>query len=160
MAAAITSGGTTAVARGGGHNSEDDVPPPPARALSFATPRAEVATQSVSSLSWSTKTHSTKTSGGKRNLNAANLSQPKKKVKQGEDDGDVSIQDGKEDKDIDFVPITDQAMDDVINGMGTWERDDIEHGIKMRHRQAFMAKAFPVELGVKFMLMLKCKVVQ
>ena len=133
VAAAITSGGTTAVARGGGHNSEDDVPPPPARALSFATPRAEVATQSVSSLSWSTKTHSTKTSGGKRNLNAANLSQPKKKVKQGEDDGDVSIQDGKEDKDIDFVPITDQAMDDVINGMGTWERDDIEHGIKMHH---------------------------
>ena len=37
------------------------------------------------------------------NLNAANLSQPKKKVKQGEDDGDVSIQDGKEDKDIDVT---------------------------------------------------------
>ena len=108
-----------------------------------------MATQSVSSLSWSTKTHSTKTSGRKRNFNSANLSQPKKKVKQGEDDGDVSIQDGKEDKDIDFVPITDQAMDNVINGMGTWERDDIEHGIKMRYRQAFMSKAFPVKLGIK-----------
>ena len=48
----------------------------------------------------------------------------KKKVKQGEDDGDVSIQDGKDDKDFDFVPITDQAMDNVINRMGTWERGD------------------------------------
>ncbi len=92
MAAAVTSGGTTAVA-GGGRPSEDNVPAPLACALSFATPQAEVANQSVSSLSWSTKTHSTKTSGGKCNSDALNLSWPKKKAKQVEDDddGDVSI---------------------------------------------------------------------
>ena len=139
---------------GGGRPSEDDVPAPPACVLSFATPRAEVATQSVSSLSWSTKTHSTKASGGKRNSNIApNSSQPKKKAKQGEDDdgSDVSIQDGKEDKDIDFLPITDQAMETPIEGKGMWEMDDsdFEHGIKMRHREAFMAKAFPIELGIQ-----------
>ncbi len=53
-----------------------------------------------------------------------NLSQPKKKAKQWEDndDGDVSIQDGKEDKDIDVVPITCQAMETPIEGKGMWER--------------------------------------
>ena len=133
-AAAVTSGGTTAVARGGVHSLEENRPAPPARALSFATPQAGAANQSVSSLSLSTKTHSTKASGGKRNSNIApNSSQPKKKAKQGEDDdgGDVSIQDGKEDKDIDFLPITDQAMKTPIEGKGMWETDDsdFEHGI-------------------------------
>ncbi len=39
-------------------------------------------------------------------------------------------------------------METPIEGKGMWETDDsdFEHGIKMRHREAFMAKAFPIEL--------------
>ena len=39
--------------------------------------------------------------------------------------------------------MTDKAMDAVIQGKGSWETDGILKGIKMRHRQAFMDKAFP-----------------
>ena len=153
-APAVTSGGTTAVARGG-MTPEDNVrvAPPPARALSFISPQTEFANHdSVSSLSLSTKTHSTaKTSLGKHNL--PNLSsEPKKKTKDakvdcGEDDGDISIHEGNQEKDIieDFIPITNKAMDNDFQGM----EDDISHGIKMRHRKAFMAKAFP-DLGDKY----------
>ena len=95
------------------------VAPPPARALSFISPQTEFANHdSVSSLSLSTKTHSTaKTSLGKHNLPNL-LSEPKKKTKEakedcGEDNGDVSIHDGNQEKDMmeDFIPITNKAMD-------------------------------------------------
>jgi hypothetical protein len=63
----ITSGGTTAIAKGG--QTPDHVGAPLVRSLSFATPLAVPATtNSVSSLSQSTKEASktTKTSAGKR----------------------------------------------------------------------------------------------
>ena len=65
----------------------------------------------------------------------------------GEDNGDVSIHDGNQEKDIieDFIPITNKAMDNDFQGM----EDDISHGIKMRHRKAFMAKVIP-DLGDKY----------
>jgi hypothetical protein len=50
--------------------------------------------------------------------------------------------------------MTDKAMDAVIQGKGSWETDGILKGIKMRHRQAFMDKAFPPEQE-KLMQMLK-----
>ena len=69
VTSAVTSGGTTAVARGGGAPPQrDNAFPPPSRTLSFATPQAEFANRSVSSLSWSTRTPSTKTSAEKHNL--------------------------------------------------------------------------------------------
>jgi hypothetical protein len=66
---------------------------------------------------------------GKRNSVAtSNLSQPRKKLEQGwdsdgDEDGDVSIEDDKdkENKDADFLPITDNAMDLVIQGASTRE---------------------------------------
>jgi hypothetical protein len=133
----LTSSGTSAMAGG----VEEYVPPRPARALSFATPQAKQAYQSLKN------THSTNISEKKRDPTVAKLLQPKKKIKQGEEDDDVSIKDDKNDKDIDFVPITNNAMERVIQGKGTLGRDDIEHGIKLRHREAFMAKAFPDEIG-------------
>ena len=41
--------------------------------------------------------------------------------------------------------MTDKAMDLVIQGKDSWEPDAIQKGIKIRHRQAFMEKAFPAE---------------
>jgi hypothetical protein len=126
--------------------------PPPSCSLSFATPQAKFANCSVSSLSWSTRTPSTKTSVEKRNLSVDPLnkfSKPRKKLKQtGGEDFDVSFEADNVDKDgkeINFFPMTDRAMDFVIQGKGSWEMDGILKGIKMRHHQAFMEKAFPPE---------------
>ncbi len=152
VTSAVTSGGTTAVARGGGAPPQrDNAFPQPSRTLSFATPQAEFANRSVSSLSWSTRTPSTKTSAEKRNLSVDSsnkFSEPRKKQKQsGGEDFDVSFEadivDKDDKKDIDFLPKTDKAMDAVIQGKGSWETDVILKGIKMSHRQAFMDKAFP-----------------
>jgi len=86
----------------------------------------------------------------KRNLSVDSsnkVSEPRKKQKQtGGEDFDVSFEADnvdKDDKDMDFFPTTDKAMDAVIQGKGSWETDGILKGIKMRHRQAFMDKAFP-----------------
>jgi hypothetical protein len=57
----------------------------------------------------------------------------KKKMKQGEGDGDISVGDDKDDKDIDFVAITDNAMETDNQETGSSGRDDILHGIKLRH---------------------------
>ena len=98
-----------------------------ARSLSFATPPDEQG-QSVK------KDPSTTVSGEKRHLTVANLSQQKKKIKQGgEGDGDISVGDDKDDKDIDFVAITDNAMETDNQETGSSGRDDILHGIKLRH---------------------------
>jgi hypothetical protein len=134
----FTYGGSFAKRRGvGSYSGEEYVPPQPARALSFATLQAERAYQSSKE-----KTHSPNNSGDKRNPAVAKSSWPKKKFKQGEDDDDVSIQDGTDDKDMGFVPITDKAMENII-GKGTSGRDDIDEGMRMRHQEAFTAKAFP-----------------
>ncbi len=98
-------------------------------------------------------TPSAKTSAEKRNLSddpSNKVSKPRKKLKQGGgEDFDVSFEDDKDDMDIDFLPMTDKAMDLVIQGKGSWEMDAIQKGIKMHHRQAFMEKAFPTELEEK-----------
>jgi hypothetical protein len=133
----LTSGGSFAKGRGvGSYSGEEYIPLQPAPALSFATPQAERAYQS------SKKTHSTNISGDKCNPAVAKSLRPKKKFKQGEDDYDVSIQDGTDNKEMDFVCITEKAMENII-GKGTLGRDDIDEGTRMRHREAFMAKAFP-----------------
>jgi hypothetical protein len=93
------------------------------------------------------KDPSTIKSGEKRHPTVANLSQKKKKIKQGEGDGDISVGDDKDDKDIDFVAITDNAMETDDQETGSSGREDILHGMKLRHRQAFIAKAFPEQLG-------------
>ena len=89
-------------------------------------------------------------------------SEPKKKTKDakvdcGEDDGDISIHEGNQEKDIieDFIPITNKAMDNDFQGM----EDDISHGIKMRHHKALMAKAFLI-LVTNIRVMLNRKVLQ
>jgi hypothetical protein len=122
-----------------GSHTDEYVPLQPALSLSFATPHVGQGYQSVK------KNPSTTLSGEKCNPTVANLSQQKKKMKQGEGDGDISVRDeyDKDDKDIDFVAITDNAMETVNQGTGSSGRDDILHGIKLRHREAFMAKAFP-----------------
>ncbi len=142
VTSAVTSGGTTAVARGGVAPPQcDNAFPPPSHTLSYATPQAEFVNRSVSSFSWSTRTPSTKTSVEKCNLSvdpSNKFSKPRKKQKQtGGEDFDVSFEDDnvdKDDKDIDFCPMTDKAMDSVIQGKGSWETDGILKGIKMRHR--------------------------
>jgi len=78
------------------------------------------------------------------------VSKSRKKLKQtGGEDFDVSFEDDKDDKDIDFLPMTDKAMDLVIQGKGPWETDAVQKGINMHHCQAFMEKAFPAELEEK-----------
>ena len=57
----------------------------------------------------------------------------KEKNKQGEGDGHISVGDDKDDKDIDFVAITDNAMETDNQETGSSGRDDILHGIKLRH---------------------------
>ena len=79
------------------------------------------------------KDPSTTVSGEKRHPTVAKLSQQKKKMKQGEGDGDNSVGDVKDDKDIDFVAITDNAMETDYQETGSSGRDDILHGIKLRH---------------------------
>ena len=137
VTSAVTSGETTAVARGDGAPPQcDNAFPPPSHTLSFATPQAEFANRSVSSMSWSTRTPSTKTSVEKYNpsVDPSNkVSKPRKKMKQGGGEYfDVSFEDDKDDKDIDFLPVTDKAMDLVIQGKGSWETDAIQKGNKMR----------------------------
>ena len=95
-----------------------------ARLLSFATPPEG---QSVK------KDPSTTASGEKRNPAVAKSSQQRKKVKIGDDDDDISVGDDKDEKDIDFVAITDNAMETDYQETGSSGRDDILHGIKLRH---------------------------
>jgi hypothetical protein len=112
VTSAVTLGGTTAVARGGGAPPQrENAFPQPSCTLSFATPQAEFANRSVSSLSWSTRTPSTKTLVEKCNLsvNPSNkFSEPRKKQKQpGGEDFDVSFEADvldKDEKDMDFFP--------------------------------------------------------
>ncbi len=67
----------------------------------------------------------------------------------------LRFEDDKDVKNINFLPVTDIAMDLVIQGKGSWETDAIQKGIKMHHRQAFMEKAFPAELEEKNLPTLK-----
>jgi hypothetical protein len=108
--------------RGVGIYPDEYVPPQPALSLSIVTPQVGQGYQSLK------KNPSKTLSGEKRNPTVADLSQRKKKMKQGEGDGDISVGDeyDKDDKDIDFVAITDNAMVTVNQGAGTSGRDDIQ----------------------------------
>ena len=48
--------------------------------------------------------------------------------------------DGTDDKDVDYVPITDAARNEVVDG---WTGHVPDHTMREKHRQAFMAMAFP-----------------
>ena len=143
MALPITSGGTTAIARGGGQTPRGYVGAPlVVRSLSFATPMAEpvttttAASNSVSSLSQSTKEASktSKTSAGKRD-GPSTAKSSDKRMKSTNDDYDLD----KEDKEADYVPITNDASSNLMEGK-TLEQDPL---ILEKHRKAFYLKAFP-----------------
>ena len=113
------------------------------RSLSFATPATT--TNSLSSLSHSTKT-STKMSGGKRDCDdrssIVNASEKRTKTNpnEGTKDKEDDLQDA--DKDHDYVPVTDQAISNVMEDTqkATYLRDPT---LLKKHRDAFMARAFP-----------------
>ena len=140
----ITSGGTTAIAKGG-HTPPDHVGGTLVRSLSFATPLAVPASNSVSSLSQSTK-ETSKISAGKRDGPSIVQSSEKRMKSNPSSSFDsearknnASFDDGHNDKEADFVPITDKASNTIMDGKN-WEED---YGITERHRKAFNLKAFP-----------------
>jgi hypothetical protein len=51
----------------------------------------------------------------------------------------ASFDDDNNDKEADFVPITDKASNNIMDGK-TWEDD---YGITQQHHKAFNLKAFP-----------------
>jgi hypothetical protein len=140
----ITSGGTTAIAKGG-QTPRGHVGAPLVRSLSFATPLAvpATATNSVSSLSQSTKEASktSKTSAGKRDGPSIAKSSEKRMKSNPTFDSEAGTNyaPDKEDKEADYVPITDKASSNIMDGK-TWEDD---YGITKKHRKAFYLKAFP-----------------
>ncbi len=118
--------------------------------MSFATPLAVPASNSVSSLSQSTRT-STKLTLGKRNGPSIAKSYNKKmktkpwssfysEARKNYAPSDNGYEDKYEDKEADYVPTTDKAIDNIMDAKGTWEADD---GIIQQHCKAFMLKAFP-----------------
>jgi hypothetical protein len=55
-------------------------------------------------------------------------------------ENDACLDVGYEDKEPDYVPITNKAINNIMDGKATWEADD---GIIQQHRKAFMLNAFP-----------------
>ena len=94
------------------------------------------ASNSVSSLSQSTKEASktSKTSAGKRD-GPSTAKSSDKRMKSTNDDYDPD----KEDKEADYVPITNDASSNLMEGK-TLEQDPL---ILEKHRKAFYLKAFP-----------------
>ncbi len=99
----ITSGGTTAIAKGG-HTPPDNVGGMLVCSLSFATPLAVSASNSVSFLS-----QSTKEMAGKRDGSSIAKSFQKRMRREplysGARDNDAPLEHGYEDKEPDYVPI-------------------------------------------------------
>ena len=129
----VTSGGTTALAKGG--QTPKGRQPPLVRQLSFANLLAVPAGTSVSSLSQSTKTSSRGKRDGPTFTNPSTKktrSEPSLKFHSGESKDD--------DKDLDYVPVTNQAVNNIMEGKGTWEED----AMTANHRKAFYMKAYPV----------------
>jgi hypothetical protein len=138
----VTSGGTTALAKEGltpkGRVAEQ---PPLVRQLSFVTPLAVPAGNSVSSLSQSTKISSKGKRDGPTIANPytkKTRSEPSQKSNSGGRKID-SPDNHQDDKELDYVPVTHQAINNVMEGKGTWEED----AITAQHRKAFYMKAFP-----------------
>ena len=138
----VTSGGTNAIAKGG-HTPKGKVAgqPPLVRQLSFATPLAVAAGNSVSYLSQSTKI----SSKGKRD--GPTIANPYTKNTRSEPSQKSNSRGRKidspdndqDDKELDYVPVTNQAINNVMEGKGTWEED----AITAQHCKAFYTKAFP-----------------
>ena len=138
----VTSGGTTALAKGGQTPKGKVGQPLLVRQLSFANLLAVPAGTSVSSLSQSTKT----SSRGKRDgptisnpYTKKTRSAPSLKFHSGESK-DYSPSNVEDDKDLDYVPVTNQAINCIMEGKGTWEED----AMTAMHRKAFYMKAYPV----------------
>ena len=113
--------------------------------MSFATPLSIPATNSVSSLSHSTK-ETSKISFGKCEGPSIAISSDKRmksdpfsSFNSEARKSDAPFDDGCDDKEADFVPITNRAIKDIVDGKGTPEGDNM---IEL-HRKAFMLKAFP-----------------
>jgi hypothetical protein len=138
----VTSGGTTALAKGGltpkGRVAEQ---PPLVQQLSFATPLAVPAGNSISFLSQSTKTSS------KGKYDGPTITNPKTKKTRSEPSQKshsggrkIDSPDNDEyDKELDYVPITNQAINNIMERKGTWEED----GITVQHCKVFYLKDFP-----------------
>ena len=106
------------------------------RQLSFA------AGTSVSSLSHSTKTSSRGKRDGPTITNPytkKTRSEPSLKFHSGESK-DYSPSNVEDDKELDYVPVTNQAVNNIMEGKGTWEED----AMTAMHRKAFYMKAYPV----------------
>ena len=132
----VTSGGTTAIAKGGqtpkGKVAEQ---PPLVHQLSFATPLAVPARNSVSSLSQSTKTSSKGKHDGPTIANPY-TKKTRSDTSQKSHSGGRKIDspdNHQDDKELDYVPVTHQAINNVMEGKGTWEED----AITAQHRKAF-----------------------
>jgi len=138
----VTSGGTTAIAKGGQTPTGKVAQQPPlVHQLSFATPLAVPAGNSVSSLSQSTKTSSKGKRDGPTIANPytkKTRSDPSQKLNSGRRNIDSSHND-QDDKELDYVPVTNQAINNIMEGKSTWEED----AIMAQHRKAFYMKAFP-----------------
>ena len=138
----VTSGGTIAIAKGGqtpkGKVAEQ---PPLVRQLSFATPLAVPAGNSVSSLSQSTKTSSEGKCDGYTIANPYTKntrSEPSQKSNSRGRKIDSPNND-EDDKELNYVPVTNQGINNIMEGKGTWEED----AITAQHCKAFYMKAFP-----------------
>jgi IS30 family transposase len=108
--------------------------------LSFA---AVPAGTSVSSLSQSTKTSSAGKRDGPTITNPyakKTRSDPSLKFHPGESN-DYSPSNVEDDKELDYVPVTNQAVNNIMEGKGTWEED----AMTAMHRKAFYMKAYPAE---------------
>ena len=141
----VTSGGTTALARGGQTPKGTVAQQPPlVRQLSYANILTVPAGTSVSSLSQSTKTSSRGKRDGPTITNPytkkKTRSEPSLKFHSGEQSKDYSPSNVEDDKDLDYVPVTNQAVNNIMEGKSTWEED----AMTAMHRKAFYMKAYPV----------------
>jgi hypothetical protein len=135
-----TSGRTTALAKGG-LTPTDKVAQPLVCSLSFATPLTVPAGNFVSLLSQSAKTLS------KRKRDGPTITNPYTKKTRPEttqnfhsggtkNDSPSNVED---DNEIDYVPITNQAINSNMEGKDIWEED----GIAAMHCKVFYLKVFP-----------------
>jgi hypothetical protein len=109
--------------------------------LSFAIPLAVHTKNSLSSLSRSTKTYSKGKCDGPTITNPytkKSRSEPSQHFHSGGRKID-SPSNLKDDKEVDYVPVTNQAINNIMEGKGTCEED----GITEQHCMAFYIKVFP-----------------
>ncbi len=126
----VNSGGTTALAKGWQTPKGRVVQQPPlVRQLSFANVLAVPAGTSFSSLS------KTSSRGGKPDgptkrdgptitnpYTKKTRSEPSLKFHSGESN-DYSPSNVEDDRELDYVPVTNQAINNIMEGKGTWEED-------------------------------------